>query len=91
MSFSVPSTDPRAQDVKIDHEELVVRLADGRTVSVPLAWFPRLLHADTRQRKHWQLLGNGEGIHWPDIDEDLSVAGLLRGTSAPGAEPGVAA
>jgi len=60
-----------------------VSLVDGRRVSVPLAWFPRLLHASPAQRSNWQLLGDGEGIHWPDVDEDLSVAGILRGTPAP--------
>jgi len=60
---------------------LNVLLADGRKISVPLAWFPRLLHATTQQRENFELLGDGEGIHWPEIDEDLSVAGLLRGPS----------
>lgn len=58
--------------------ELVVSVADGRTISVPLAWFPRLLHATPAQRAHFEFLGDGEGIHWPDIDEDLSVAALLQ-------------
>ncbi len=80
MGSSVPDPDPRAQDVKIQDEEFVVDLVDGRKVGVPLAWFPRLLHATPEQRENWKLLGDGEGIHWPDIDEDLSVAGLLRGT-----------
>ena len=56
-------------------------LADGRKISAPLVWFPRLLHATTDQRRNFEFLGDGEGIHWPDIDEDLSVAGLLRGPS----------
>lgn len=58
---------------------LIVTLADGRAVSAPLVWFPRLLNASAEQRQRWQLIGAGEGIHWPDIDEDLSIAGLLRG------------
>ena len=70
MPSSMPSADPRASDVRFEHEELVVDLVDGRHVSVPLAWFPRLLHATPQQRKKWELLGGGEGIHWPDIDED---------------------
>jgi hypothetical protein len=74
---------PRAQDVPVTEDELTVSLVDGRRVSVPLAWFPRLLHASPAQRSNWQLLGDGEGIHWPDVDEDLSVAGILRGTPAP--------
>ena len=74
---------PHAIDVGED--ELTVSLVDGRRVSVPLAWFPRLLNATPSQRNNWQLLGDGEGIHWPEVDEDLSVAGLLKGTPAPGA------
>ena len=70
---------PRARHVRIGRDELGVDLQDGRTVSVPLAWFPRLLHATNGQRRKWELLGDGEGIRWPAIDEDLSVAGLLRG------------
>lgn len=58
-------------------------LADGRTLAVPLAWFPRLLRATAEQRQHFELLGDGEGIHWPEIDEDLSVVGLLLGARAP--------
>ena len=74
----------RAREVHVSEAELNVILSDGRKIIVPLAWFPRLLHATPQQRKKWQLLGDGDGIHWPDIDEDLSVAGLLRGTPAPG-------
>lgn len=84
MTSSNPSVDPRAVDVAINDTELTVDLADGRRVAVPLAWFPRLLHAQQDQRENWQLVGDGEGIHWPDIDEDLSVNGLLQGVSAPG-------
>ncbi|MEI7951462.1 MAG: DUF2442 domain-containing protein [Synechococcaceae cyanobacterium ELA182] len=62
---------------------LVVELEDGRTISVPLAWYPRLLHASQKDRDDWQIAGGGFGIHWPTIDEDLSVDGLLRGTPAP--------
>jgi hypothetical protein len=82
MSSSVVEAIPRAQDVLVTEDELTVALVDGRRVSVPLVWFPRLLHASPAQRSNWQLLGDGEGIHWPDVDEDLSVAGLLRGTPA---------
>lgn len=74
---------PLARDVSCTDDELVVSLADGRVLSVPLAWFPRLLGATAEQRTNWQLLGNGEGIHWPEVDEDLSVEGLLRGSPAP--------
>jgi hypothetical protein len=58
-------------------------LADGRTISAPLAWYPRLLHATPEQRTNWQVAGAGYGIHWPEIDEDISVEGLLRGAPAP--------
>jgi hypothetical protein len=71
-----------ATHVETTDDELTVFLADGRSVSAPLVWFPRLLNATTEQRKRWQLIGDGEGIHWPDVDEDLSVAGLLRGEPA---------
>jgi len=83
MSSSVVEANPRAQEVRVTEDELTVSLVDGRRVSVPLAWFPRLLHASPAQRSNWQLLGDGEGIHWPDGDEDLSVAGILRGTPSP--------
>ena len=83
MASSSPSVDPRAVDVATDDDHLMVDLADGRKVTVPLAWFPRLLHANADQRRNWRLIGDGQGIHWPDIDEDLSVAGLLRGAAAP--------
>jgi hypothetical protein len=79
MSSSVVEIRPRAREVSINEDELTVLLADGRKISVPLVWFPRLLHATADQRQNFELLGEGEGIHWPDIDEDLSVAGLLRG------------
>ena len=68
-----------ATHVELTDDELIVRLVDGRSVSAPLVWFPRLLNASAEQRKRWQLIGAGEGIRWPDIDEDLSIAGLLRG------------
>lgn len=72
-----------AKEVAVSEDELTVRLVDGRTISVPLVWFPRLLHATAEQRSKFELLGDGEGIHWPEVDEDLSVAGLLRGVKAP--------
>ena len=79
---------PRASAVSVDNENLNVQLDDGRTVSVPLSWFPRLLKASTDQRQNFRLIGRGEGIHWPEIDEDLSVAGLLAGWRPPAAAPG---
>ena len=70
---------PQALNVKYANESLLVELRDGRSISVPLAWFPRLSKANQKQLDNWQLLGDGEGIHWPEIDEDLSVSGLLTG------------
>ncbi len=70
--------DPTAVDVSVSDVALHVVLADGRELSVPLVWFPRLLDATPAQRSHWRLIGRGEGIHWPDVDEDVSVSGLLR-------------
>lgn len=71
--------------VDISENTLRVRLADGRKVSVPLAWYPRLVAATREQRDNWKLAGGGYGIHWPELDEDLSVDGLLRGApAAPG-------
>ncbi len=79
MSSSVGESGARAVAVEITNSELVVHLADGRILSAPLAWFPRLLEASESARAHWELLGDGEGIHWPEVDEDLSIAGLLAG------------
>jgi len=75
----------RAREVAVSSTELIVHLKDGRTVSAPLTWFPRLLNATPDQRGNFELMGDGEGIHWADADEDLSVAGILRGVHAPGA------
>jgi hypothetical protein len=80
VSSSVTSVDPRAKEVQVSEDELSVVLADGRRIGVPLAWFPRLLNASAEQRRNFEILGDGQGIHWPDLDEDLSVAGLLRGS-----------
>jgi Protein of unknown function (DUF2442) len=68
-----------AQNVQVTDEALIVDLSDGRTVSVPLAWFPRLLHGKPEERNQWRLIGDGEGIHWPDLDEDVSVENLILG------------
>jgi hypothetical protein len=68
-----------AQQVVVTDDTLVVDLVDGRTVSVPLSWYPRLAHGTRAERTKWRLIGHGEGIHWPDLDEDISVAGLLAG------------
>lgn len=72
----------RITHVHCTEDAIVVSLADGRSISAPLAWYPRLLHATAAERDAWQLAGAGYGIHWPSLDEDLSVAGLLRGAPA---------
>jgi len=68
-----------AQHVTVTEDALIVDLTDGRTVSVPLAWYPRLLHATPEERNNWRLIGQGEGIHWPDLDEDISVENIVLG------------
>jgi hypothetical protein len=73
----------RVVNVSSTDIQLVVDLEDGRSISVPLTWYPRLLHATQKERDDWQVAGGGFGIHWPSIDEDLSVEGLLRGAPAP--------
>ena len=80
MSSSVTDLrNAQAQDVSVSDESLTVDLVDGRSVSVPLAWYPRLTHAMPTERENWRLIGRGDGIHWPDLDEDISVEGLLAG------------
>jgi len=69
----------RAVDVKVTDNELTVRLEDGRTLAVPLVWYPRLLHGSKRERARWRFIGRGVGIHWPALDEDIRVEGLLAG------------
>jgi hypothetical protein len=69
----------RAQQVAVTEDTLVVDLVDGRTISVPLGWYPRLWHGTPEERHHWRLIGGGDGIHWPELDEDISVENLLAG------------
>jgi Protein of unknown function (DUF2442) len=76
---AVELTFPTVENVTITEETLTVELSDGRTLSVPLAWFPRLFHARPKERSNWRLIGKGHGIHWEDLDEDISVEGLLIG------------
>lgn len=83
MNISAKVTDERVLDVRCDAHSLIVDLMDGRTISVPLAWYPRLLHASVDARAKWERCAGGYGIHWPEIDEDLSTEGLLRGAPAP--------
>jgi len=82
MSISEVEVIPVATELESSEDELTVSLSDGRRISVPLAWFPRLLNATAEERAEFRLIGGGEGIHWPRVDEDISVAGLLRGSRA---------
>jgi hypothetical protein len=70
------------QHVAVTEDSLVIDLVDGRTIAVPLAWYPRLLHGQPEERNHWRMIGQGEGIHWPDLDEDISVENILLGQSS---------
>ncbi len=83
MGILAIAADERVADVSFGPDTLSVRLKDGRTISVPMAWYPRLLDATEEQRNNWEIAGGGYGIHWPGIDEDLSTEGLLRGAPAP--------
>ena len=84
------SNDPRIQDVRVSPDEIIARLADGRVISVPLAWSWRLSEATPKQRENFCLIGSGQGVHWPDVDEDISVEGMLHGDPAhrPRSRPG---
>jgi hypothetical protein len=77
------SSDPRIQEVRVTRDQIVARLLDGRVISVPLAWSWRLSEASSAQRSNFRIIGTGQGIHWPDVDEDISVEGMLQGTPAP--------
>ena len=70
---------PQAQEVAVTEDTLTAELSDGRTISVPLAWYPRLVYASQKERDNWELIGGGQGVRWPDLDEDLSVEGLIAG------------
>src|SRR5712692_7323713 len=83
MGILALAADERVTDVRFTKDTLSVALRDGRTITVPLAWYPRLLNASAAQRKNWRVAGGGYGIQRPDIDEDLSTEGLLRGAPAP--------
>lgn len=83
MNISTRIADERVTDVRFEDDRLIVDLADGRTIAVPVAWYPRLEDPTPAQRAHWKISGAGYGIHWPEIDEDLSTEGLLRGAPAP--------
>ena len=78
MPISAVKPDATAVEVRVTDDSIHVVLADGREVTAPLAWSPRLADATPQQRKNWRLIGRGQGIHWPDVDEDISVASLLK-------------
>ena len=78
-SSTVETQVPTATRAQVSDDSLSVDLSDGRTISVPVAWYPRLSHGTSEERDHWRLIGNGRGIHWPDLDEDISVENLLAG------------
>lgn len=82
MGTSASQIIAHASSVSVTDDTVRVELTDGRTISVPLGWYPRLEHATPKERENWRLIGRGEGIHWPDLDEDISVEGLLGGRSS---------
>ena len=77
--MSTLTAEAKAQNITVTDDTLAVDLADGRTISVPLVWYPRLLHGSERERNNWRFIGDKEGIHWPDLDEDISIENLLEG------------
>lgn len=83
MNFSEPKAGERVKAVHFSDDTIIVDLFDGRTITVPLTWYPRLLHATGEQRSNWKIAGAGYGIYWPDIDEDLNAQGLLQGAPSP--------
>ncbi|MEN8168282.1 MAG: DUF2442 domain-containing protein, partial [Pseudomonadota bacterium] len=78
-TLAVNRETPSAIDVSVNKDTLSIDLADGRTIAAPIAWFPRLLHATPEERENWRVIGKGQGIHWEDIDEDISVESVLAG------------
>src|SRR5437870_13122992 len=83
MGILALSADERVRDVRVSEDTLTVDLMDGRTISVPLVWYPRLLSGTAKQRSNWKVCAAGDGIHWPDLDEELSTEGLVRVAPAP--------
>jgi len=90
MSILENPNEPLAIELEVTDDELIVSLADGRKLSVPIVWYPRLANATPEQRQNWQIIGPGVGFHWPDVDEDLSVEGMLLGAPAPGVRARIA-
>ena len=83
MNIVAPVVEPRIADLRVTESELTAYLVDGRSVSVPLAWSRRLSEATSAQRDHWKLIGDRICVHWPEVDEDISIEGMLHGTPAP--------
>ncbi len=90
MGILALAADERVSDVEFSDDMLSVYLMDGRNIRVPLVWYPRLLNATVEQRQNWRIIGGGYGIHWEDLDEDLSTEGMLRGSPAPRSKPVIA-
>ena len=82
MNTAAKVVDPRVMTIEVTDDEIIAHLVDGRTISVPLVWSWRLADATVEQRQHWEILSDGEGVRWPDIDEDISVEGMLHGVPA---------
>jgi len=82
VNIAVKEIEPRVLNVQVSEDEISAFLVDGRRISVPLAWSGRLSEATPKQRLNFQVIGEGEGIHWPDVDEDISIEGMLRGVPA---------
>ncbi len=83
MNTAVKIQEVRIKDIKVTEDTITAQLVDGRTISVPLAWSWRLSEATPKQRANWRIIGDGQGVHWPDIDEDISAEGMLYGIPAP--------
>ena len=83
MNTAADHTEPRLGQLRVTEDEIIAELTDGRTISVPLAWSWRLSEATAKERQHFVILGDGQGAHWPDIDEDISISGMLSGIPAP--------
>jgi hypothetical protein len=90
-SASRITPNPLAESVEVTEDSIVVGLVDGRVVSAPIAWYPRLLHGTVNERKNYRFIGRGEGIHWPDLDEDISVEALLLGLPSSESQPSLKA
>ena len=89
-SSPIEITIPAAMNVSVTDDTLTVDLSDGRSISVPIAWYPRLAHGSVNERTTWRLIGRGEGIHWPDLDEDISVEALIAGRPSRESQPSFA-